>query len=92
MNVVGIFEAKTKLSKICENVVETGEPSIISKHGKPMVKIVPYIESDKPKSVWDTIEESQERYGPIDEDWEPSNREVNPLHEQGCFDDETDSA
>jgi prevent-host-death family protein len=40
MNVVNIHEAKTHLSKLVEKAAQ-GEPFIIAKAGKPMVKVVP---------------------------------------------------
>jgi prevent-host-death family protein len=39
MNVVNIHEAKTHLSKLVEQAAQ-GEPFIIAKAGKPMVKVV----------------------------------------------------
>jgi prevent-host-death family protein len=39
MNVVNIHEAKTNLSKLVEQAAQ-GEPFIIAKAGKPMVKVV----------------------------------------------------
>lgn len=39
MNVVNIHEAKTHLSKLVEQAAH-GEPFIIAKAGKPMVKVV----------------------------------------------------
>ncbi len=39
MNVVNIHEAKTHLSKLVEEAAN-GEPFIIAKAGKPMVKVV----------------------------------------------------
>ena len=68
IKVIGIFGAKTKLSKICEEVVATGEPSVIAKHGEPIVKIIPYHQPDAPSTVWDTIEEAEERFGNLNED------------------------
>ena len=41
MRTVGIFEAKTKLSEICEKVAETHEPVTVTKRGKPLVRIDP---------------------------------------------------
>jgi len=39
MNVVNIHEAKTHLSKLIEKAAQ-GEPFIIAKAGKPMVKVM----------------------------------------------------
>lgn len=46
MKTLGIFEAKTKLSQICEEVAETRESVTVTKRGKPLVRIDP-IESER---------------------------------------------
>lgn len=40
---VNMHEAKTTLSKLCEYVLE-GETVIICKNGRPMLKLVPFID------------------------------------------------
>ncbi len=40
MQKINIHEAKTKLSRLVEGVVEKGNSFIISKAGKPIVKVV----------------------------------------------------
>jgi prevent-host-death family protein len=40
MRIVNIHEAKTHLSRLVDRVVK-GEPFVIAKAGKPMVKVVP---------------------------------------------------
>ena len=42
MKIANIHEAKTQLSKLIEAVLQ-GEDVIISKAGKPLVKMIPYI-------------------------------------------------
>jgi prevent-host-death family protein len=39
VNTVGIFEAKTKFTALCEEVVRTGLPVVVSKRGRPMVMV-----------------------------------------------------
>jgi prevent-host-death family protein len=41
MRSVGLFEAKTKLSELCDAVARTGEPVCITRRGKPWVRIEP---------------------------------------------------
>ena len=53
---VGLFEAKTRLSELCERVASTGESIVITRRGKPLVRIDP-IDRDVP-CVWD----DRERY------------------------------
>ena len=37
---IGIFEAKTKLSELCQNVAETDTEYIVTRRGKPIARIV----------------------------------------------------
>ena len=43
MDTFNIHEAKTHLSRLVERAAK-GEPFVIAKAGKPMVKVVPYVE------------------------------------------------
>jgi len=49
MTQVNIHEAKTQLSMLIEKVAQ-GEPFIISKAGKPMAKVIPYIPTENKTS------------------------------------------
>lgn len=48
MDVVNIYEAKSKFSKLVERV-EQGEQIVIARGGKPVAKLVPYEEAFKPR-------------------------------------------
>jgi prevent-host-death family protein len=52
MQTYNIHEAKTNLSRLIEETVNGGEPFVIAKAGRPMVKVV-RIDSDvqKPKRI-----------------------------------------
>lgn len=41
MKVVGIFEAKTRFTALCDEVVRTGRPALVSKRGRPLVMLSP---------------------------------------------------
>ena len=41
MKTIGIFEAKTRLSEVCEQVAETHETVTVTRRGKPLVCIAP---------------------------------------------------
>ena len=41
MKMVGIFEAKTKFTALCEEVVRTGLPTLVQKRGQPLVMVSP---------------------------------------------------
>jgi prevent-host-death family protein len=65
MKVVGLFEAKAKLSEICERVASAQEPVLITRRGKPLVRIEP-IRAREVKSVWRAREAFVRRSGRID--------------------------
>jgi prevent-host-death family protein len=87
MNTIGIFEAKTKLSQICEHVHETKEPVLITKRGVPFVRIEPVnSRSQQPSAIWERRKAFIERYGEEFPDFELPMRETslqykNPLDE-----------
>ena len=56
MKLVGIFDAKTHLSELCEQVAATHEPVTVTKRGKPLVRIEPVA------SELMTIRERRETY------------------------------
>jgi prevent-host-death family protein len=41
MREVGVLEAKTQLSALLAEIEKTGEPVVITRHGRPIAKIVP---------------------------------------------------
>jgi prevent-host-death family protein len=70
METFALYDAKNRLSELCNKVTETGEPCVISRRGRPIVKIVPIDDSEESNSVWDTLEEAQAKYGALDADFE----------------------
>jgi prevent-host-death family protein len=56
MKTIGLFEIKTKLSRICDDVATTGESVLVTRRGKPLVRIVPIQLPPKGSSVWDSRE------------------------------------
>lgn len=46
MQTIGAFQAKTYFSKILEQV-ENGEQVIITKHGRPVAKLMPIMGADR---------------------------------------------
>jgi prevent-host-death family protein len=41
MEDIGIFEAKTKFPGLCDQVVRSGAPVLVSRRGKPLVVVSP---------------------------------------------------
>jgi prevent-host-death family protein len=56
MESVGSFEAKTHLSQLLERVAR-GEEFTITKHGKPIAKLVPAVTETPRRDVCQVIEE-----------------------------------
>ena len=59
MKTVGAYEAKTHLPRLLEEVAQ-GETITITKHGRPVAKLVPAGEARAGKSVRQVIEELRE--------------------------------
>ena len=72
MKEVNISEFKTRCLQIIEEVVETREPVVVTKYGKPVCQVIPY--KPKPKSLFgisrDTIVIKDDIVSPIDIEWE----------------------
>ena len=73
MRSIGIFEAKTKLSEICEAVAESGEPVTVTRRGQPLVRIGPI--PVEPASIIERREAYLAEHGP-DEDEDDTDFEV----------------
>ena len=55
MGAVSLFEAKTKLSEICAEVAAKGVSVLITRRGKPLVRIEPIrLGKVKTMGVWDS--------------------------------------
>ena len=80
MESFALYDAKNRLSELCNKVTETGEPCVISRRGRPIVKIVPIDDPERADSVWDTLEEAQAKYGQMDADFDLPDRssEIRP--------------
>ena len=69
MSTLGIYEAKTKFSEICERVAETGEPVVVTKRGVPLVQIYPVGPQDGAVStVWGSRERFVDEHGDFEDD------------------------
>lgn len=64
MRTVGIFEAKTRFTALCEEVIRSGEPTLVSKRGRPLVMVTPVPEETGPAredilAAWTRWEETR---------------------------------
>lgn len=72
MNAIGLFEAKTKLSEICAEVAAKGVSVLVTRRGKPFVRIEPvHPAKSKAKGVWDRRAALIKSQGAFKEDFEP---------------------
>jgi len=70
MTTVGLFEAKTKLSEICAEVAAKGVSVLVTRRGKPLVRIEPIRrDQSQPKGIWDRRATFIKARGPIAEDF-----------------------
>jgi prevent-host-death family protein len=63
-----MFEAKTRLSEICDEVARSGDAVVITRRGKPLVRIDP-VETDK-FSVWEDRAEYITRKGRLKQEFD----------------------
>jgi prevent-host-death family protein len=76
---LGLFEVKTRLSELCQEVADTGESVTVTKRGKPLVRIVPLAaDAERSSSVWELREQEEVAHGAWTEDFEIPAREVHP--------------
>ena len=86
MLTIGLFEAKTKLSELCEQVAKRREPVVITRRGRPLVRLEP-VSPDKGmrSSVWDARRAWEKRHGPWREELDVPKRQRqswrNPLED-----------
>jgi prevent-host-death family protein len=76
---LGLFEVKTRLSELCQEVAETGESVMVTKRGKPLVRIVPAVADAKRRSsIWELRRREEASHGAWTDDFEIPAREVHP--------------
>ena len=86
MRSVGIFEAKTKLAELCDEVAHRHETIIITRRGKPVARLVP-LEADARADTWTLVRDYHERYGRPEVDFEPPARQPDPIRDYFRDDD-----
>ena len=80
MKTLGIYEVKTKMSEICEAVKETREPVLVTKRGRPLVRIEPVEDAGKTEStIWNAREHFIRSNGPIQKELGLPERTVEPF-------------
>ena len=85
MNSVGLFEAKTKFSELCDQVAKKKQPILVTKRGEPFVLISPMAKKTNQKSVWDLRGKFEMNHGKLKEELVlprrlKTKKKSNPLH------------
>ena len=71
MTTIGLFEAKTKLSELCEQVARRRQAVVITRRGRPLVRIEPLGPGKGMRSsVWDSRDAWVKKHGAPREDLE----------------------
>lgn len=71
MNSIGLSEAKTKFSGVCEAVSTNGRAVTVTRRGKPIVTIAPIpLSKAKPRSIWSLRAEYELKHGRLKEEFE----------------------
>lgn len=70
MTSISAAKFKDQCLRIIDRVAETRDPVVVTKRGRPMVRVVPYREAsrDHPSLVGSILSESGDPYG-TDETW-----------------------
>ncbi|HEV2646851.1 MAG TPA: type II toxin-antitoxin system prevent-host-death family antitoxin [Acidobacteriaceae bacterium] len=56
----GAFEAKNRLGALLDRV-EAGEEVLITRHGRPVARLVPNVDRGKQARAWEAVERIRER-------------------------------
>ncbi len=80
---INAAEFKAKCLKLIDQVADTHEPLIISKRGKPLVKLVPIVE-ETPKSMFGYMKGTVTFHGdimePLEEVWSAESGDEDQLY------------
>lgn len=76
MRSVGLFEAKTKLSELCEEVATNRKPLLLTRRGQALVKLVPVESEATSSSVWEKRKTWLKAHGPIRQEFRLPKRRV----------------
>lgn len=67
---IGISEFKAKCLRLADEVAVTGEPIVLTRHGRPLVRVVPVEEPKSLKGSVTFLVSDEELIAPLDEDWD----------------------
>ncbi len=68
MTTIGLFEAKTRFSEVCEQVSKRREPVVITRRGRPIARLEPIPSGHAAgSSVWSARRDWEKKHGPLRE-------------------------
>ncbi len=70
MKTISAAHFKAKCLALMDKVQSSQETLVVTKHGKPVVKIVPYRENESENPLKDSIVFEKDLVGPLDVEWE----------------------
>jgi len=68
MKTLALYDAKNRLSEVCDLIASSHEPVVITRRGKAIVQIIP-IESSSGSDIWSTVKESRAKYGNLTDEF-----------------------
>ena len=75
MRAIGLFEAKTKFSELCERVARKREAVVVTRRGRPLVRIEPCDLAAPENAVWDRRAAHERLHGKVSQPFELPARE-----------------
>lgn len=73
MSTATVFEAKARLSALIHELEKTGEPVIITRHGKPVARLIPEPPAPEAESLLKNLQHRVREQG-VRYDWDEVNR------------------
>ena len=72
MSEIPAGQFKAKCLKVMDRVARTGEPVVVTKHGKPVVRVVPVEDAAVPLfgRLAGSVTQASDLISPIDEPWD----------------------
>jgi prevent-host-death family protein len=67
---VQISDFKTRCLRLADEVAVTGQPILLTRHGRPLVRVVPVEEPASLKGSVTFLVSDEELMAPLDEDWD----------------------
>jgi len=52
---------------------------VVTRHGVPLVRIVPLEPADAPSGIWDAVAEREAQYGRLTDEFELPDRDASPI-------------